>query len=279
MSKASGLFLVMAGAASLCAGFGMQLPRGADRQAMWEITGDDTVGAWAGNEWWRTEMPSVAQPEPKQGDIATVVVAVPHRKETTPKAATAPVKSGMPGDRVALTREVQRELRRVGCYDGEINGGWTPETRKAMQAFMSRVNAKMPVGQPDFILLALVQGHPDTACGIPCPAGQTFANDGRCLPSAVLAHAAKIAPPGPATGDAHSSSAIRWSSTTVAQPPLGDAAPTSEPRQAQANPVGATHTSPAQKSNTRRAAAPQPEFRQRTFGPDFLRRADAVGLY
>ena len=91
--------------------------------------------------------------------------------------------------RVALTRDLQRELRRVGCYDGEIDGHWGTGSRAAMKTFTERVNATLPLDEPDGILLALVQGQKDKVCD-KCPAGQGFAENGRCLPSALLAHAA-----------------------------------------------------------------------------------------
>ena len=97
----------------------------------------------------------------------------------------------MPRDRASLARDLQLELRRVGCYGGELNGVWTPASRKAMKAFTDRVNATLPVEEPDDILLALVQAHQGEACGKPCPAGQGLSEDGRCLPGAILAQAAK----------------------------------------------------------------------------------------
>ena len=63
----------------------------------------------------------------------------------------------MPGDEGSLAQQLQRELARVGCYDGQINGVWTTSTRQAMKAFLARVNATLPIHQPDGILLALVQ--------------------------------------------------------------------------------------------------------------------------
>jgi hypothetical protein len=60
-----------------------------------------------------------------------------------------------------------------------------------MKAFTSRVNATLPVDRPDHILLALVKGHDDRACGVACPAGQGLTGDGRCLPNAVIAGAAR----------------------------------------------------------------------------------------
>ena len=102
-------------------------------------------------------------------------------------------RSILPGDRAGLARELQRELRRVGCYDGEINGTWTPAARRAMKTFTDSVNASLPVDQPDYILLTLVQGRQERVCGAPCSAGQGMAEDGRCLPNAVIARAAKKA--------------------------------------------------------------------------------------
>jgi hypothetical protein len=102
-------------------------------------------------------------------------------------AAPSPIAASLAGDRVALARELQRELKRVGCYDGEVNGAWTPATRRAMQAFTERVNAALPSDGPDVVLLALVRDQQDKACGVACPAGQALAADGRCLPAAVLA--------------------------------------------------------------------------------------------
>jgi hypothetical protein len=70
----------------------------------------------------------------------------------------------LPDSPAALARELQRELKRVGCYEGDINGVWTTSTRLAMSAFTERVNAKLPVDKPDQILLSLVQGHEGKAC-------------------------------------------------------------------------------------------------------------------
>ena len=93
----------------------------------------------------------------------------------------------MPNDRASLARALQRELQRVGCYDGEISGNWSTSTRMAMKAFTDRVNASLPTDAPDYILLSLVQRHEGRACGTGCPTGQLLSDEGRCVPSAVLA--------------------------------------------------------------------------------------------
>jgi hypothetical protein len=102
--------------------------------------------------------------------------------------------SSKPGDddaRRELTRDLQKELKRVGCFEGDITGMWSPASKKAMSAFMDRVNATLPVEDPDYILLTLVQGHAAQACGKGCPTGQGLSNDGRCLPRAILAQSAR----------------------------------------------------------------------------------------
>jgi hypothetical protein len=74
---------------------------------------------------------------------------------------------------------------------------WSMTSRRAMKAFTDRVNAALPVDTPDAILLSLVRAHQGDACGKPCPAHEALAEDGRCLPTAVLAHLnRKAASPG-----------------------------------------------------------------------------------
>jgi hypothetical protein len=113
---------------------------------------------------------------------------------TAEQSESMALKSPEPGDketRFELARDLQRELRRVGCYKGEITGAWTPATQAAMAAFMDRVNATLPTDEPDYIQLTLVQGHDGVACGVECPAGQVNAEGGRCVPRAVVALASR----------------------------------------------------------------------------------------
>jgi hypothetical protein len=91
----------------------------------------------------------------------------------------------------ALVRDLQRELRRLGCYWGEVDGSWGPGTRRAMSTLMGRVNATLPVNEPDYILLALARSQTDQTCRKPCTADEHFVSDtGQCQPRALLRHAA-----------------------------------------------------------------------------------------
>jgi hypothetical protein len=125
-------------------------------------------------------------------DETAVVVALPQRPSAAVIKASAPQQPPVAASRDnkgSLAQQLQSELKRVGCYDGEINGVWTTSTRFAMQTFTERVNAKLPIDKPDPILLALVQGHQERVCAASCSAGQAPRSDGRCMPEAVLAKA------------------------------------------------------------------------------------------
>ena len=135
-------------------------------------------------EGWRVFLQSWSAREPVEADPASVVTTIAPRangpairKQITSAADTVPP---IPRDRASLVRELQRELRRVGCYDGRLNESWTASTRTAMKAFTNRVNASLPIDRPDHILLTLVRGHQGRACGIACPPRQSL-NSRRAL--------------------------------------------------------------------------------------------------
>jgi hypothetical protein len=93
-----------------------------------------------------------------------------------------------------LVRKLQHELTRVGCYEGDINGIWTPSTRRAMEALIGQVNAKLPTARPEPVHLALVQGQHARICD-QCPTAKENQSGGRCANSVTReVLAASIAP-------------------------------------------------------------------------------------
>lgn len=99
------------------------------------------------------------------------------------------ISSTKPGDAEArdqLVRDIQYELKRAGCYDGDMTGAWNNTTRQAMQTFTQRMNAALPVDQPDYVLLTLLQAQRAQSCKSGCPVGQ-MADGGRCIPRAIVA--------------------------------------------------------------------------------------------
>jgi len=160
-------------------------------------------------------------------------------------------------ERVAMARRLQSELRRVGCYWGEVDGDWGPASRRAISSFLNRINATLPVQQPDNVLLSLVQGHASQACETTCKSGEALASDGRCIPTVVVASTppSKPAPAQTATsiaaksakqvaGRDNSNPGISGNAPAPSQSPAVAAAinkpPVWEPRKAVASAAGET---------------------------------------
>jgi hypothetical protein len=103
-----------------------------------------------------------------------------------------------------------------------------------MKTFTDRLNATLPIDEPDAVLFAMVQSQQDRVCGKPCPSDQGLSEDGRCVPNAILAKAASkpspsaVATHAPASGwpaagkslPAHSG----WSTRVTAARPTPSAA-------------------------------------------------------
>jgi hypothetical protein len=240
MSKASGAVLVATGLAvgafALYYGHETGEPTSADQQSeIAKIVSQATVqsqtperaGELAVTPSARRGAAEPVYGRPQQGQ-APAIAALVQPQLTSPRPSDE-------GARVALVRELQRELKRVGCYHGEISGIWTSSSRRAMKTFTDRMNAALPVDEPDYILLSLLQGTQERTCGS-CPPGEVLTSDNRCLPGAVAAHSDKRARSSVAALNQTAGSArlaettgpaiTGWSTTTVAASTL-PAAPSS----------------------------------------------------
>ena len=118
------------------------------------------------------------------------MVTLPAKSHANPLPAAV---AGTPVAGPELVSDLQTELKRVGCYDGPIDGIWTPQTRQAMITLVQRSNARLPTDKADHVLLALVKNHTGSACGS-CPAGQDELPEGRCVPHAIAARVAVLRP-------------------------------------------------------------------------------------
>ncbi len=119
---------------------------------------------------------------------------VPAQHPAEPRGRVAivrPEPSAPPAqDREGLTRALQRELRRLGCYAGKVDAVWNVSTRVAMKAFTDQVNARLPNDQPDHILLALARSHQDRTCVQRCREASGLTRPGQCPSSATLTQVA-----------------------------------------------------------------------------------------
>jgi hypothetical protein len=142
---------------------------------------------------WRVD-----RKEQSSAEVVTVPAKEPVRRAATPIVDS----SGATG------LQLQRELERVGCYRGDLNGGWTSATREAARTFLERVNAALPIERPDPVLLALVQSHAHKVCGT-CAAGSRLSLEGLCIDAVAL----------PKPGDSQRPLATvesAWGATTIA---------------------------------------------------------------
>jgi hypothetical protein len=199
MSKISGLLVLMAGVGMVA----YALPSrdtGPSSVGVAPLSDGATAATSADPRTFSPQHPLVAQAAtvfetaavPSETSKATVASRLlpTSGTEGVQSAPALPPKPSVEDARRVLARDLQQELKRVGCYDGEISGAWNAQTRKAMSAFIARVNATLPVEQPDYILLTLLQGHVAKACGTTCASGTIASADGRCVPNNLITAAA-----------------------------------------------------------------------------------------
>ena len=159
----------------------------------------------------RTTAAPAPAPPPVQALIAsdaqtgwqtTVVFATtPAPPELTPRD---------PDARYKLVVDIQQQLRRVGCYWGRIDGSWGIATKDAMKDFTNRVNAALPLDEPDYVQLTLSQSHAERTCGA-CPAGQSLSASGRCVGLPITAQAKQTNAPQMATAQKE---VLPWKATS-----------------------------------------------------------------
>lgn len=264
MAKISGLFVIVAGTASLGAAYVMHSNTAGDHKNGHQVESKQSDIA---NDPSGTDAALVAS---ETGDPAVpVVVRVPRRNTAPSNTSMVAARSASPvlGDHASLVRELQRELRRVGCYDGPLNESWTLATRTAMKTFTNRINAILPIDKPDQVLLTLVQGYRDRVCDVACPPGEGLAKDGRCLSNAILARATKTAPQNsatPAMAEQPRDLVTSVSSTvTPADPGIANG-------QARADPSAERGTAAAKTARGREMAMHRASRRRSTFAGGFF---------
>ena len=105
-------------------------------------------------------------PGGREGGLDAAAVAPARVVAPKPMVAPAAVAALPPRDRprAELVRDLQRELKRIGCYAGDVDGSWGPGSRRSMQAFMEQVNSSLQSDDPDLIQLTLVRGYSGLAC-------------------------------------------------------------------------------------------------------------------
>jgi hypothetical protein len=86
-------------------------------------------------------------------------------------------------DPSALTRVLQRELKRVGCYAGEADGTWAPKTKEALVQFARLLKLELATAAPSAAALQAVIDKQARVCPMICGSGERNVN-GRCVANA-----------------------------------------------------------------------------------------------
>ncbi len=129
-----------------------------------------------------------ASPTPAVETHAGWQTVVSAAAATTPAVVPKTLSPTDPDARYKLVLDIQQQLKRAGCYWGRIDGSWGMATKDAMKEFTNRVNATLPLDQPDYVQLSLIQSHAEQTCGA-CPAGQSLSASGRCVGLPITAQA------------------------------------------------------------------------------------------
>jgi outer membrane protein assembly factor BamD (BamD/ComL family) len=94
--------------------------------------------------------------------------------EATPKPVT-----GGAADAHELARSLQLELKRVGCFNGAINGQFDDATKAAWRSFSKQASISLP-DDVSFDAIKAVRGFDRRICPLTCPNGQRPEGD-RCV--------------------------------------------------------------------------------------------------
>ena len=179
--------------------------------------------------------PTATPPTPERApESSSVVDASIGALESVPQEPVDPVAQAR------LARQIQRQLRRIGCLTSAADGVWGKATKRAMQRFTDRVDADLPLYEPNVVLLMLVEKFEDRACGAPCPTGEAPNARGRCEPAQEIAA-------GEATAPSETSIAVREDDALEPSP---DAMPEAAPPRAASALAMATDGSASLKPRT-----------------------------
>lgn len=107
----------------------------------------------------------------------SVVAVLPAPDQAKREIEIRPAPSG---EVRAITRNLQSELRRVGCDPGTVDGTWSEKSREALALFNQHAGTKLDTDSATVAALDMVKVQRGRICPLTCGAGQEE-RGGRCV--------------------------------------------------------------------------------------------------
>jgi hypothetical protein len=139
--------------------------------------------------------PVATDTKPHSDPVAKPAVPTP----AVPTPAVPPVADEL-ADRRDIAIGLQRELRRVGCDPGPVDGLWRPQARQALADFSRHARRSINASQPTSAALAAVRAKRSRVCPLACDGGEIL-KKGKCV--AAIARAAQNESPANYDGQYH----------------------------------------------------------------------------
>lgn len=161
------------------------LPKQADPEQQQHFEAADRVGSRPAFDAFLAKYPSGAladlarakrdklvSADSPAGPKRIAVLPAPGQAPASTAAAQPPAAAAPQPDLVALARELQTELRRVGCDPGAINGVWSANSRQALEQFNRRADMDLETQVASVDALDAVKGQRGRICPLVCGSGQ-----------------------------------------------------------------------------------------------------------
>jgi len=98
----------------------------------------------------------------------------------SPEAGLATRPSAASADPAKLARDLQAALKRVGCLDGEVDGDWGEQSRKALKNFARHAKLSIGSDEPTEGVLDAAAAIKERVCPVVCDDDEKLV-DGRCV--------------------------------------------------------------------------------------------------
>lgn len=85
-------------------------------------------------------------------------------------------------DAVDLPRQLQSELKRVGCYSGDVDGNWGAQSRSSLEAFVKSTGFPITQFDPSLTAWNAVTSQRVRICPLKCDSGEVE-QGGKCVAS------------------------------------------------------------------------------------------------